>query len=346
MQDAAHRMNIDAARQTGGPAPAPTVLSAPDLPARFLEPEGLLWSRFAGVGGASLRWCHLAAPTPRINCILVGGFTEFAEKYFETMRDLSARGISVWCLDWRGQGGSARDPGPLAARAGVRNFDRDADDLASFAAATFSATTLPRLLIGHSMGAAVGLLALTKNPRLFDAAALSAPMLGIETGKFPRLLSRLMAGAATILGFDRHLVPGAKVWRFNSDLSPDTSPVSHCPERCQVQQSWFAVRPHLRVDGATYGWLHSAFGLTRRFRAPQLLENTTTPVLVGSAGKERFVKPKSHIRAAARLPNCRLVHFPEAKHELFMEADNVRARWLAEIDAFVATHIAPPGATT
>ena len=99
----------------------------------------------------------------------------------------------------------------------------------------------------------------------------------------------------------------------------------------------------MRVDGATYGWLHSAFRLTKRFRARQLLESTTTPILIGSAGKERFVKSKSHVRAGARLPNCRLVQFPEAKQELFMEADSVRTRWLVEIDAFIAANITARG---
>lgn len=314
----------------------------PALPTRFLEPEGMVWGRFAGTDGVSLRWCHLAAAAPRINCVLVGGLTEFAEKYFETMRDLSARGISVWCLDWRGQGGSQREASLHASRPGPRNFDHDADDLTYFTSAMFSAApNLPRLLVAHSMGAAIGLLALTRNPRLFDGAVLSAPMLGIETGRFPRLISRLLAAAATAVGFSRHFVPGAGMWRFNAELCPATSPVSHDPERCLVHRAWYEAHPHLRVDGATYGWLHSAFRLTQRFRRRNLLESTTTPILLGSAGKERFVKPKSHARAAARLPHCRLVQFPDAKHELFMEEDTVRARWLSEMDAFIAAQIVP-----
>jgi lysophospholipase len=39
---------------------------------------------------------------------MVGGFTECIEKYFETIANLAERGLSVWCLDWRGQGGSER----------------------------------------------------------------------------------------------------------------------------------------------------------------------------------------------------------------------------------------------
>src|SRR5438477_12805164 len=86
---------------------APTGLrAAPALAARFLEPAGFEWGRFVGSDGVALRWGRLAAPAPAIDCVLVGGLTEFVEKYFETMRDLVARGLAVWCLDWRGQGGS------------------------------------------------------------------------------------------------------------------------------------------------------------------------------------------------------------------------------------------------
>ena len=38
-------------------------------------------------------------------CIFEGR-GEFIEKYFETVRDLQARGYGVAVLDWRGQGGS------------------------------------------------------------------------------------------------------------------------------------------------------------------------------------------------------------------------------------------------
>ena len=46
-----------------------------------------------------LRWGHLAAEKPRAECVFVGGFGDFIEKQFETIRDLAARGFSVWCLD-------------------------------------------------------------------------------------------------------------------------------------------------------------------------------------------------------------------------------------------------------
>ena len=82
--------------------------SVPALPARFLEPSGFVWGSLPTNDGARLRWGHLPAKVPRAECVMVGGFSECIEKYFETTVDLGARGLSVWCLDWRGQGGSER----------------------------------------------------------------------------------------------------------------------------------------------------------------------------------------------------------------------------------------------
>ena len=107
------------------------VVAVPPFPARFLEPPGFAWGNFTAPDGATLRWGHLPAAETRVECVMVGGFTECIEKYFETTADLAARGLSVWCLDWRGQGGSAR-PRRWPSRPRPRRYDRDARDLALF----------------------------------------------------------------------------------------------------------------------------------------------------------------------------------------------------------------------
>src|SRR6516162_3999377 len=162
--------------------------SVPVLPARFLEPTSFVWGSLTTRDGARLRWGHLPTKEPRAECVMVGGFAECIKKYFETIGDLAARGFSVWCLDWRGQGGSTR-PKHLPARPRPRRFARDASDLAAFAEQLTQARR-PRLLIGHSMGGATALLCLRRYPGLFDAAILSAPMLGIRTAGLPAALMR------------------------------------------------------------------------------------------------------------------------------------------------------------
>ena len=305
----------------------------PPLDRRFLEPPSFQWGMFTTAEGIALRWGHLAAPSPRAHCVVVGGFTEFIEKYFETIGDLVARRLSVWCLDWYGQGGSQR-PTLLPNRPRRRLFGRDARDLAGFTEAIVPASR-PRILIAHSMGGAIALLCLGAKPKLFEAAILSAPMLGLATGGIPVRIARLIAAAATLSGLGTMLVPGARHWHSDASHSPALSRTSSDAERFRIHHAWLAARPELIVDGPTYGWLDAAFQLTERVQQEEFLARITTPILIGSAGIESIVDRVAHRHAAARLRHCDLVELPRSKHEPFLETDAVREHWFAAIDRFL-----------
>lgn len=318
--------------------PAPAFDATPGLARRFLEPPRFAWGVFTAPDGIALRWGHLAAARPRAYCVLVGGFTEFVEKYFETIGDLVARGLSVWCLDWDGQGGSQR-PALLPRRPRARLFERDASHLAAFAD-----NILPRgrerLLIAHSMGGAIALLCLHAHPASFDAAILSAPMLGLTTGGIPARAARRIAGAATLSGIGAVLVPGARRWHADANQTPALSRTSSDPERCRIHGAWLAARPTLTVDGPTYGWVDAAFRVTERLRHPEFLVRIATPILLGSAGSDSFVDPAAHRHAARHLPDCTLFELAQSKHEPFLEADAIRDRWFEAIDDFLARRLA------
>src|SRR6266581_2873200 len=306
----------------------------PALPERFLPPQGFVWGSFTAADGAVLRWGHLPVRDPRAECVMVGGFGEFIEKQFETVRHLAARGIAVWCLDWRGQGGSAR-PRRLPTRPRARNFDRDAEDLAAFAAAKLPGR-LPRLVVAHSMGAAIALICLRRHPRLFAGAVLSSPMVGLRTGRVPPTLFRLITRPARAAGLGVCFIPGAHKWRADRLPSPERSRVTTDAERCRLRHAWFIADPALRLDQATYGWVDSALALVARISKPEFLTGIHTPILMGRAGREVVVSPAAQRRAARLLPDCTLIELPESKHDPFLEHDRVRAYWFSCIDRFIA----------
>src|SRR6201988_2423032 len=82
--------------------------------------------------GGALRYARWAPPPGRKGTVcLFQGRAEFIEKYFETVRDLRARGFAVATLDWRGQGMS--DRALRNRRKGyVRNFAQYQIDLETF----------------------------------------------------------------------------------------------------------------------------------------------------------------------------------------------------------------------
>ncbi len=310
----------------------------PALEERFLAPPGFVWGSFSTADGAMLRWGYLAAENPRAECILVGGFGDFIEKQFETIRDLVGRGLSVWTLDWRGQGGSTR-PKRWPTRPRARRFDRDADELAQFAAQHLTPGR-NHVLIAHSMGGAIALLCLKRRPDLFDAAILSAPMLGLLNGRTPPLLLRAVTGPArfTPLGICR--LPGAYRSHLDPPPTPERSRISSDAERCRIRYAWVSSNPALRLDQPTYGWLDPALSLIGRIGKRRFLAAIKTPILLGSAGREHVVAPAAHFRAARLLPDCTLVELPESKHEPFLERDPIRNEWFDRIERFLDEKLA------
>ncbi len=309
----------------------------PVLPERFLPPPGFIWGSFTASDGAALRWGHLPVQGARAACVMVGGFGEFIEKQLETVRDLAARGIAVWCLDWRGQGRSVR-PRRMPTRPRARNFNRDAGDLAAFTAAKLTGG-LPRLLVAHSMGGAIALLCLRKHPHLFAAAVLSSPMIGLRTGKVPPSLIRCITGPARAAGLGACFIPGAGKWRPDRIPSPERSRASADAERCRLRHAWFSADPALRLDEATYGWVDSALGLVARISKPEFLTAIETPILLGSPEREVVVSVAAQRRAARLLPNCTLVELPESKHDPFLERDAIRDYWLSCLHRFIAERL-------
>ena len=312
----------------------------PPLADRFLPPPGFVWGNFITADGASLRWGHLPTASPRAECIMVGGFGDFIEKQFETIRDLAARGFSVWCLDWRGQGGSTR-PKRWPTRPRARHFGRDAEELAQFAADRLSPGRR-HVLIAHSMGGAIALLCLHRHPALFDAAVLSAPMLGVPIGRTPPVLLRAVTGPARLTGFGICRLPGTYRYHPDRPPTPERSRVSSDAERCRIRHAWVSSNPALWLDQPTYGWLDPALSLIRRIGRRRFLSAITTPILLGSAGLERVVAPAAITRAAQFLPDCTLVKLPESKHEPFMERDIIRNEWLGRIDGFLTERLDLP----
>ena len=185
------------------------------------------------------------------------------------------------------------------------------------------------------MGAAIALLAMAQRPDLFDAAVLSAPMLGIVTHPVPAWMAPAVATVAASCGFADAFAPSCGPWDAEAQIAASNR-ATHDPVRATVQQAWCHAAPRLRVDGPTYGWVHAAFGLMDRLADPDLLRLVRAPVLLGCPMEDTCVDPIAIQRAAMALPKAELALFATARHELFMEADSIRGRWFGAMETFLA----------
>lgn len=306
------------------------------------SPPGGAGDWFRGAGGLRLRaafWTpsSLVAAKPRGTVIVSPGRTEPIEKYFELIGNLLARGWCVLAHDWRGQGLSARLL-PDRLKGHARAVEEFLDDYARLLDAFEARAPKPWIALGHSMGAVLNLLTLENGEERISAALLSSPMLRIKTGK------RSMWSVKLAVRWNiRHGKAGDYV------LDDPDDPFDHTFEKDALtsdetryelwRQQLFAC-PHLAVGGPTWGWL--AFGLDAGERAlkPKALKAVRVPVAIVQSGDDDRVWKQTSKWAARRLGRGRYVEVPGARHEIIMETDDLRARFLEEFDA-LADYVSP-----
>lgn len=296
---------------------------------RWTAPDGWILRRFD--------WP--AKGTPRGRLLFQGGRGDIFEKYLETFAHWQAQGWSVTSFDWRGQGGSGRlSPSPHIGH--VENFKQYIDDFRAFWAEWVTKGPGPHVAIGHSMGGHLLLRALVEGAATPDAAVLVAPMLGLHS-PVGQALGAQVAQAMTRLGN-----PARPAWRGNE--RPATTEtrqalLTHDPERYEDEIFWQSTRPELLLGPPSWRWLAQAFASTRALQRDSRLGVLSVPTLFLLAEADRLVSSPVAARVARRMPASATEQFgPESAHEILREADGVRSRALAAIDAFLAAR-APKG---
>jgi len=290
-------------------------------------PAGGVAEWYAGTGGVRLR-AALFSPTgaPRGTVVISPGRTEPIEKYFETVETLSARGFAVLVHDWRGQGLSHRLlPDPLLGHA--RGGNDFLGDFTALLGAFETRLPKPWIALGHSMGGCLTLLALAAGQPGFSAAILSAPMLGVHTGKVPVGVARMIAAVLTAIGLG-----GSPVVRSAADQGFETNILTHDRARWARNEAQIAAWPDLALGDPTWGWLDFALSATRALQTGPGVPRIAIPVTVVIAGDERLVDNAAARRVAGRLRSGRLVEIAGAYHELLQETDDVRAAFWREFD--------------
>lgn len=290
-----------------------------------------------GVGAADGRLLRVAtfAPErePRGTVALFPGRAEFIEKYFETIAELLSRGYHVATMDWRGQGGSARD---LAdpRKGHVDDFALYQRDLDVFIGETL-ALSCPRPWYGlaHSMGAAILLDRAHAGRSPFERLVLIAPMIDIEGLRFPRG-ARALADTLDMFGLGAMYVPGGSGKSLVEEPFEGNRLTSDRARFTRNAEA-LAAAPHLAVGDPTVGWINAAFRLMKQLAAPEYARAIRAPALLFSCGRDRIVSARAIERFARRLPIANLVEVPGARHELLMERDELREQFWAAFDAFV-----------
>ena len=308
-------------------------------------PDGLEYASFTNGDGAAIRYASAMPPAhalvdgkPTGVVVLVTGFRESIERYYERIREHQARGEVVYTMDWRGQGGSQRYNSKLPQRPGAQGYEHDVADLDQFvteiAQIEKNHPGIPKTLHAHSMGGNIALRYLHDKPGRFDNAVITSPMLGIDTGKFPKWLAKAVARAIKIVSPYGYM-PGEKDWTEDTPMNPLAKAARGRVMRLTLQDHFYRHIPEIRTGGATARWFLEACRSVKILQDPAYLRQIKTPIMLVVGERDDVVKPAAIIRAAKYLPHVRLHRYKHVGHSPWMEKNSVRDRLWAQVDAFL-----------
>jgi lysophospholipase len=297
-------------------------------------PDNAVTGALATRDGVTLRFARFPPPAGRKGTVVVmQGRAEYIEKYFETVRDLRARGFAVATFDWRGQGLS--DHALADRRKGhVRNFSEYVTDLeAVMEQVVLPDCPPPFYALAHSMGGAVAIKACHDGSRWFDRVVLTAPMIALPTGKLAGLVGPL-ARFMRMLGRGSGYVPtshgesmGAEDFIGNV-LTSD--PVRYARNMAVLEEE-----PELGIGQPTIAWADAALRLMKQFSLPSYAGHLRQPILMVAAGRDEVVStPAIESFGMNLLAGSHLI-LAGSRHEILQEQDHYRSQFWAAFDAFV-----------
>ncbi|WP_295652966.1 alpha/beta hydrolase [uncultured Dietzia sp.] len=273
-----------------------------------------------GTGGLQVTLHH--AEAPRAVLVLVHGFGEHSGRYGRTVDFLLSRGVTVATYDLRGHGAA---PGPrfrvamethiednLAVRDAVAQWSRSEEGA--------GADTLPRLLMGHSLGGQVAGESALRRPWDLKGLILSSP--GLLVGETtPAVLKAIAPVIARLLPF----LPVEKL---------DANDISRVPEYV-VDYNSDPLVLHGGVPALSAGTLLAGgarlIERSRALRVPTLILNGSADPITAPAGARRFTQ----LAGSDQDPRPEITYreFEGGKHELFNdlcadEAYEALGEWL------------------
>jgi len=299
-------------------------------------PEGARVSVFETSDRVKLRYALFpkGPGAPKGTICLVHGRTEFIEKYFETITDFQSRGFAVATFDWRGQGGSQRLI--RNTRLGhVGSFEDYWTDLKSFHGSILLPDCPgPYYLVGHSMGGLAALFAGVKDRMMFDRIFLSAPMVGLDRQPFSPAGMARVCGTLKLLGLGR-MPLGRRSDKPASEMPFAGNPVTSDVTRYMRSVDVLKARPDLEIGQPTVSWVAAAFSAMARAGLDDFPGAIKIPVLMLAAARDEIVSTGAIETLGLRMRTGRHAIIASAKHELFMENDDIRGQVFAAFDAFI-----------
>lgn len=258
------------------------------------------------------------------------GRTEFIEKYGRFARDMTARGLAVAAIDWRGQGLADRlAPDRNLGHVGAfTDYQLDAAVMAE----VLEAHEFPRpwYLVAHSMGGAIGLRALMQGFPV-ARAAFTGPMWRINVSPAMRPFARALAATLDTVGMGLSYAPDTGPENYALKNGHDGNTLTSDREMFDYMAEQMRRHPEMAIGGPSAHWVREAMAETAwlaRQPSPDL------PMLAFVGEHESIVDADAVRDRVSRWPGAELIVVPGGQHEVLMEGRDARRMIADRLDGF------------
>ena len=189
------------------------------------------------------------------------GMCEHKERYLPFMEFLCRHGYACIIHDHRGHGRSGSLSRVHKSQINIDKFEYYVEDLKMFLDKIVVKDNTDLYLYAHSMGGAIGAMFLEKYTGYFKKAILSAPMLEIDTGKYPKWMSYCASCIYVAIGKGDKYVFGHGPFKGKYNLEASAS-----SNKFRYENNLKNLRNNevIQRSGASFNWVFQSLISTRR----------------------------------------------------------------------------------
>ena len=287
---------------------------------------------FEAVDGSRIAYYKYVLPDAKAGIVISHGFSEFVAKYGEWIYLFLRAGYSVFFLEHRGHGGSARAV-ENKEMIHVVSYEEYVQDIYTFVTGTVIPENgkKPCFLYAHSMGGAIGALAMEEFPTLFDGAVLSAPMFSINIGALPVWLAKLVARIQIKRKKGKEFAIGQHGYNGNEKFE-ESSSLSGARFRYITKKR--DENENCHTGGGTYSWVLASFLAQKKAVSAENVAKIEIPVLLFQAGNDTMVRPGGQEKFVKQCKTAEMVIVTDSKHEIYNADEKIQQAFFEEIMDF------------
>lgn len=302
-------------------------LKLPDIEERFLPPNNWKIKNFNNPAtGHDIYYRTAMVENAKGTIICLPGLSEYGEKYIETARFFNKQNYNFITIDWAYQGFSTR----FKSNHHKRHSDGYKTDLSDlhYLITNEVKSKVPLYMLGHSMGGHIGLRYIYEHPNTFKTASFSAPMMGINGLQY--VDSFYLWILKYLKKIENLYIPGGHNWIESDRHNLVNSVFSSDKTRSKIHNAWCIQNPQLQIGSPTFKWVRESLSSISFLKKVEILNNIKIPILLACANKEVVVDNSAIKKSAPFIPNAKLLNLENSKHEILVENDGIRDKFLTE----------------